>query len=583
MFAADKKARWLLLLAAGVWLVSFALSARRDEAIIYAAGLVAAAALLALAWRRTPRYLLFALLLYLPFEDGILTYFPHHVTVPRVVPDGLILLVFLYRGWRALRRKERLFGTPMDFPVAMLIVVAIVSMVFNHIPPTQAVQGPYVMFRYAMVFYLAARSKYTVEEVQTFLRWLIGVAMVECGLVVAQLVLLATTPVQLFGYQLPQGTMGHPNILGAYLAVVSIIALAMLSDTWTTHVRGKLFAILLLTSLAIMLAISRQSMAALVVGAAAVVVLSHWKTPVADVGYAAISVIAGTLGGYVITKSGVQILNQVVTKVLHVGGTASSTSSTSNPTPAPTGTDLAQLQQHLNVKAEQSVTYGIFSTDFYHNSRLYEIVHGGLAVLRQSPLFGMGPGTFGARATFHDLAFYQKLDVGLLLSDPNATYVADVEWMTVLGQLGLLGLIGFLWVFFAVGRIGYTVWRKSAEELTQRLGLACMAFVPAFAVLAWFGPNLEIRQVSIFLWFIPGLALGLFTREQEARESRPATPAPATTGWLMTDSTLARIKAIGKDTFAHPHQPALGQSMQVEDAAQGATLVNMPRQEKQGE
>jgi hypothetical protein len=153
--------------------------------------------------------------------------------------------------------------------------------------------------------------------------------------------------------------------------------------------------------------------------------------------------------------------------------------------------------------------WGLFNTNFYYNSRLYEIANAGPAILHRSPLFGLGPGTFGSQPTFHDQAFYSRLHVGLLLSNPKVTFVADVGWMTLFGQLGLLGLAGFVVVLTVVGRLGYEAWRNSEDALLKTLGPACVAFMLIFFITPWFGPNLELRPTSILLWFLPGVVLGL--------------------------------------------------------------------------
>ncbi|MGE5335654.1 MAG: hypothetical protein ACM3N4_13210, partial [Nitrososphaerota archaeon] len=163
-----------------------------------------------------------------------------------------------------------------------------------------------------------------------------------------------------------------------------------------------------------------------------------------------------------------------------------------------------------------------FSADFYNNARMYEIVNGGGAIMERSPLVGLGPGTFGGQSTFHDVKFYQRLNVGLLLSDPNQNYVADVEWMSIFGQLGLLGLLAFLWMFVALFRIVWRIYRAQPSDTTvARAALVGVALVPMFLFAGFTGPNYELRMVSIWLWLITGMVVAAARQGHIIRLDQP--------------------------------------------------------------
>lgn len=501
---------WLVFLAAGVFLILAALAALKGNAIILVVGALAAIGLLAPFWRRTPRYLLFVLVLYLPFEDGLLSLFHSGVTAARVIPDGVLLAAFCWRAGLALWRRERFFGRALDLPIALLVVGALISMVLNHIPPSQAVQGPYTMIRYAMVFYLAAASQFELRDGRFLVRALVWVGVVECAVGVLQFVLLNGTPVLLFGDQYVQGTMSHFNVLAGYLAIVGVITAATYTVIWTRHAGRNLVLLLALFCLVIALAVSRQSVIAFGIGLVAIVVIRRWSA-VRDLLPAAASSVAGFLVGFFSVKFVATWITRISTAIAHIS-------------PRHAGA----VQTVVNTKVGQLSGWGYFTPSFYVNNRLYEIVNAAPIIWRRSALFGLGPGTFGSQPTLHDVGFYSALNVGLLVANPDYNFAADVGWMNVFGQLGLLGLAGFLWIFYAIGRIGYRAWRQARDELTRRLGLACVALVPMYLFLGLYGPVLELRQISILLWFLPGLVLSLCAGEAAAVPAAEAsTPMPA--------------------------------------------------------
>jgi hypothetical protein len=206
-------------------------------------------------------------------------------------------------------------------------------------------------------------------------------------------------------------------------------------------------------------------------------------------------------------------------------GGAKGSSGSSGATDRPKPTKSSRIYNTtLNGKLKQFGA-NFFSADFYVNARTYEIVNGGGAILERSPLLGLGPGTFGGQSTFHDYAFYNRLNVGLLLSDPRHNYVTDVEWMNVFGQLGLLGLLAFLWMFATIYRIFIRTWRmQRADTVLARIALAGAAFVPMFLFAGFTGPNFEVRTVAIWLWLVGGLVVAVGRQGRVIQLNRPLLP-----------------------------------------------------------
>jgi hypothetical protein len=526
--------RVIIGFAGALFVVFYAVAAWRGNALFYAAGGLIAAAVLAPLWRSRPRILLLALLFYLPLEDAMVGAFPHNQTAARVVPDVLLFGALALRFLLARRRGERLLGTALDLPLAGLLVVALISMLLNHIPLTQALQGPYTLFRYAALFYLTASCRFEEREIRFLVRGLVWVCIAEGGLAILQFLNYGGSD------PLPSGTIAGPNTLGLYLALVCTIAVAFYSDQRMGLPRRELWAVLGISFAATLVTLSRQSTMALLLGPAVICLfLVLRREPVADVGDTgrtaprwqwsrlealwpgAVSSLVGGAAGFLAVKVGgagrLRPVTLAVAQLLaatRIPGVARWAAGVI----ANIGT--SGYVRQLAYKTTQTGSSQLFSTNFYDNPRLYTIANAAPAIVEKSPLFGFGPGTFGARATFHDHRFYDNLHVGLLLRDASFTFVADVEWMTILGQLGLLGVAGILWLLCAIGWTGARIWTHSRQPVAQALGSVCVALVPIFLVICWFGPNLELRPIASLLWFIPGLALSVWRSEERGLAAR---------------------------------------------------------------
>jgi hypothetical protein len=376
-----------------------------------------------------------------------------------------------------------------------------------------------VLLRYALVFYLAASSRFTERDVRVFVLMVVAVAVLQCIVGAVEFVLLHFAGLYLFNFDLVQGTTGYFNVLGMYLAIACILALACYSPTWITHPTTRLALLVGASSAVIILALSRQSLASLAIGWLVIVLFGrrYWPLRLSQLGVGAVAAVAVVAATALLTIASPAILSGTTSTAEQSPAPTSSSGahSTVTVTPKPTSA-TKEYDTAAKGKGKQFNLGTLFSPDFYKNSRMYEVVNGGGAVLQQSPLIGLGPGTFGGQATFHDQAFYDRLNVGLLLSDPKHTYVADVEWMTVFGQLGLLGLLGFIALFVQIWRLAYRAFKTSNQEMTRRLALATMALVLVWIAVGFTGPNFELRPISIWIWILPGMLWSLVRQERQA-------------------------------------------------------------------
>ncbi len=150
----------------------------------------------------------------------------------------------------------------------------------------------------------------------------------------------------------------------------------------------------------------------------------------------------------------------------------------------------------------------VFSPVYWQNlnsvgGRMYYLLTVAPKLLQASPWIGFGPGRFGSLVTrLYPTSVYQDLNIPQLFSD---NFANDVQWLAMLGQVGLLGLLVFFWMLFRLMKLAYHKFRNSAEKSLDRTkALAFISWSFAVIMISCLGPNLEVRIVTINYWLLAG-------------------------------------------------------------------------------
>ncbi len=140
-----------------------------------------------------------------------------------------------------------------------------------------------------------------------------------------------------------------------------------------------------------------------------------------------------------------------------------------------------------------------YSTEKNQNFRLYFITQIG-SWLIHNHFWGMGLGTFGATFSFDQFEWLYR---SLGLTDNFLNYTADVNWISILGQLGVVGVVGFV-VFFSL--VFFSLFYKGIKKQDGLL-IITAAITITWAISGLFGPNFEIKSNAMFFWIFLGLSL----------------------------------------------------------------------------
>jgi O-antigen ligase len=274
--------------------------------------------------------------------------------------------------------------------------------------------------------------------------------------------------------------MGRYDQLGTFLAFFGCIALGLLYEA-KKHLEHKwLFGLLLVLLPALVLTYSRSSWFGFVLGFLVIGLLIKRDKRVAAALVAAVAIAVSVfLYEGVVLRYLVDVPEQTITQRFY------------------------EAFSPERIKGE-----------YYGLGRVYWWINTPLVVVRASPFFGVGPGSFGggAAAALHNTKAYDRL--GLPFGVYGTDGQIDCNWMALWGETGTVGIIFYLAMMIVVARTSYTVYKRSADPWSRGLALGMLGAEASVAFQAFFGSYLEVRTLALFLWFIAALVAVLAKREE---------------------------------------------------------------------
>jgi putative inorganic carbon (HCO3(-)) transporter len=216
----------------------------------------------------------------LPIAFSPLTY--DHYVLPKLLLARLLVLVLavLFLLSTLLSGAIRIRRTPLDVPLLVFVATAVVATLLS-VNPNVAVFGTYsrydgllTLVTYAALFWLAVQTISGPDDARALLR-----SLLAGGYLVALIAIVQWCLNSLAGQASVRafGTLGNPNVLGAYLVLLSPLAYQELRDARSTPGRLIWANVLLTMGVALLLTVSHSAWLAL--GAAAVVLVAGRQLP----------------------------------------------------------------------------------------------------------------------------------------------------------------------------------------------------------------------------------------------------------------------------------------------------------------
>lgn len=430
----------------------------------------------------SPRILIGGLIIYLTFEELVLTHVPSaDVAYVRYAPEALLDLVaailLITRANDVVARVGRGWVV-----MAVLLTSWVASAALNAVPLSTAAIGLRSELRFLPLGVIALLSSNAARDALRVARVIVFCATAEAVIGLAEAVggagvRAAFRPnwhIDLGGITFAQGrvqdrgiafgTFSSHNSLGILLAFAWLVAIAAGAERLNLSSR-MYYGCLALIGTASLVSGSRQAVLAILL-ASLIVARIRLKFPVIRV--AAITLVVLVILGPAIAAVG---------------------------RAAPSG---AISYGSVSRRWEAVVSPATWRADQYSNFRLY-LLKSDVSAAMQSPVVGFGLGTVSDQRWLADgrNAIYRTAAGSRAAA---FSYVYDGNWALLVLEVGFLGTAAMLLLFYATARLGAGL---------KEHWLGCFLIGAAFMIpfLGFFAPIMQLRLPSAVFWALLGLAL----------------------------------------------------------------------------
>jgi putative inorganic carbon (HCO3(-)) transporter len=340
------------------------------------------------------------------------------------------------------RRELRFVSTPLNLPLALLLVLALASSIFVSVNRYHSFRELYKLLACAGLFWLIANQPASLWRRRLYL-----IVLVLAGVVVSWLGAREYVLERIIGRN-PSwrifATFFNPNELAGYLELVGALAIA--AFLWSRWAALRILAgfAALLTILALLLTGSRGGWLGLAVGL----------------------FVFALLAGAALRRTRLALVSGIVVIVLI----------------AAVSLAFAPLRTRLLGGAGE------------HSSNAFRELtwRGTAAIIGAHPVLGIGPGAFQF--------IYPRYAVG------GFTRMAHENYLQVAAETGIPGGIAFVWMLGAFFWVAGTGFRRLRERESRLLCAACIAGVIAFCVHSLVDYGWYIGAIALTVCGLFGLA-----------------------------------------------------------------------------
>ena len=444
---------------------------------------------------------LMLLLAFLPFEPLLLKFVPADISFFfRLIPEAIIYSLFLVAAVRAAIYKNirdesrKKVNNPLIFALFLLAGLSLISALVNRVDPIVTAVGVRQIFRFIILYVALTWSGLKNRQIMLVLGLVAAVAALESALGLLQAAVGSSLDALLYTgreffvgrFRVAQeifqvrtegsrvfATMGRYDQLGTFL---SLVAAAALGFVYRAAEKYKKYALLLLLIIlpALFLTYSRASWFGFLLGLIVVAIIIQRDKKV----LAALMIVLVSLVGYTAFRE-IEVRRLI-----------------DEPSVSP-------MHRLLEAFSERRLR-----SEYTGKGRVYFIIETPPAVLRTSPLLGMGPGQYGggAAALLHNTAGYDELNLPFGVYGTEGQ--VDNNWMSLLGELGLLGVLVYLSIFISLILFSRKVLKDPRSTwLGKSLALGLIAATVSFAAQGFLGTYFEMRTLATYYWLLAGLTV----------------------------------------------------------------------------
>ena len=449
--------------------------------------------------------LIIFLALYVPFEVIILKYLPvsdRVYSLLRFLPEVMIYLLLIVNIIHSIYHRQWISRTPIDIPLLIFVLGAIISIVINAAPLSLSLIGMRPLLRYIALFYLVSNINIPQSKIKFLIIGLILVGGVQSVLTsyqhfagIGKVFMPRATDLEVEGVQsqfkLVQtgwgsgreqgagiGTFGDSVLVALFLVFVAVISLSFLlrMEIKVYLKRMILFGIFLISFVALFYTYSRASVLIGVIAVPIILFLEKRIKKLFFIGIMSLSLLAG---------------------ILFLSSNQSSSSDTYyNP-----------KKKYTNPL--DNIT-SIFSHKYVQNnmqhSRGWVMVEVGGQLIKSVNFFGYGP------SGDESLGRMVKEDVTSNIPFQNLGIINDVYWVAMLSYYGFVGLIFFLFILWNIFKAARQVHKNSSIPVYTMIGLSMMVIIILALPYTFIIRTFAFRPFAFYFWLFAGLVAAEYRR-----------------------------------------------------------------------
>ena len=430
-------------------------------------------------------YIIYFLTGYFAFEEFALKLLPVSEQVYsylRFLGEILIYAAFAKLVLHKLYKGIPFVKTPLDLPIIGFYAVVFLSMVINNSPLMGSLYNIRPVARYIVLFYLVVNSPLSQQRIQTLIRVILCIGVVQLGVGLVQwfggptiydLFLPRATTLEVAGfskdYRLLEigreigsiyGTLGDTVIYGVFMIIILTIFLSRIRRLEYLNLLG--IGILLLF-------IARSYSRAATFSAMLACVVWYffqygWKKTLR------LSLIVLLLFSVLLAIVNPFDLEYVNPRKARVGLTGNIT--------------------------------GVFSGSYVRvaqKQRLGALIGNVPTVLVNKPLLGYGA---DQNTTIEKLNMSRRSYLLKILSKKG---FKDVYWVAILCFYGLLGLGLFMFIFYRLFKAALELYKRTLSKYTKELAMVMLCLVVVTVFLLFFNRTLEFRGYGFYFWMCAAL------------------------------------------------------------------------------
>lgn len=445
------------------------------------------------------------LALYVPFEVVILKYMPVNdkiYSLMRFIPEVVIYLLLLLIIAHKLFHRKWLSRTPIDIPLLLFVLSAVISIIINSAPLGLSIIGMRPLLRYIVLFYIVSNIDIPESKIKFLIIGLICIGGLQSVLTsiqhfigVSGVFIPRATDLEVEGVQsqfkLVQTGFGSGREQGAgigtfgdsVLAALFLVFINVISFSYLLRINVKSFAykicllgIFLLTFVALFYTYSRASVLISIAAVPVILLLEKRMKKLFFIGITAAIVFAG---------------------VLFLMSNESSTG-----------------QSYYNPKNKytnplDNIT-NIFSQSYVQNnlehSRGWIIVEVALPVMQSLKVFGYGP------SGDESLGRMVKDNISGTMPFQNLGIINDVYWVALLTYYGVVGIVLFLFILWRLYKVAMFVYKHSPSNIYIIAGLAMVAVVIVAIPYTFILRTFAFRPFAFYFWLLAGIVAAEYRR-----------------------------------------------------------------------